>query len=367
MTGGKSYLVAVAGIACRSGGGDLSGRKLALDGLFNRQQRIGSAGDSHSLVNIGTSGKRIADSAAEACRSTAERLDLGRVIVRFVLEHEEPVLVLAVNVYLDANGACVYLLALVKVLQNTVLLELLRGEGGNIHQAEGLVVPAELVAVSLVFSVCISNVGGLDIGVVDDGAECGVAAVVGPVGVYHADLGDSRVAVLALEIILTELDIVVVHCQTVMYDKIRKLCIGLADESGQRFNGGGDSVLHFQSVVLVESALTGLNGVDEIVLDACELIIGDLSLEDVNLRVLHYRTLAGTEHLNALCSGIRALVELTRQELNGEHSLVRSQLRQVIENLVNRRLGEHCRDSRLEVLFGQLLAVVAVDNAHILN
>ena len=95
-----------------------------------------------------------------------------------VLEHEEPVLVLAVNVDLDADGACVDLFAFVEILQDTILLELFRSEGSDIHQAQRLVVSAKLVAVCLVFSVCICDVGGLDIRVVDDGAECGVAAVV---------------------------------------------------------------------------------------------------------------------------------------------------------------------------------------------
>ena len=172
---------------------------------------------------------------------------------------------------------------------------------------------------------------------------------------------------LALEVFLAELDIVVVHRKAVLYDKIRKLCVSFADEARERFNGGGDSVLYFQGVVLVETALAGLNGVDEVVLDARELIIGYLSPEDVDLSVLYNRALARAEHLNALCSGIRTLVELTRQELDREHSLVCGSFGQVVEHLVNRRLGEHRRDSCLEILFGQLLAVVAVDNAYILD
>ena len=367
VTGSKTDLVAVAGVARSGSGGYLSGRELTLDGLFDRQQRVGSAGDSHCLVYIGTSGKRVADSAAETCRSAAERLDFGRVVVGLVLEHEEPVLVPAVNVYLDADGACVDLLAFVEILQNAVFLELFRGEGSDVHEAQRLVVAAQLVAVRLVFSVCICDVGGLDIRVVDDGAECCVAAVIRPVGVDHADLSDGRIAVLALEVILTELDIVVVHCKAVVYDEISKLGVGLVYESGEGLNAGRNGVLYFQGIVLVETALAGLDCVDEVVLDTREVFIGYLSLEHVDLSVLNNRALAGAEHLNALSRGIRTLIELTGQELNSEHALVSGGLRELVIYLVYRRLGEHGGNCGFKVLFRELFTVVAVDDPYIFD
>ena len=52
-----------------------------------------------------------------------------------------------------------------------------------------------------------------DLHIVQNGTEGSVAAVVGPVGVDQADLGDGGVAVLGLEVVLAELDVGVVHGQ----------------------------------------------------------------------------------------------------------------------------------------------------------
>ena len=50
-----------------------------------------------SLIDIGPAGKRVADAAADAGGRAAEGLDLGGVVVGLVLEHEQPVLLLAVH------------------------------------------------------------------------------------------------------------------------------------------------------------------------------------------------------------------------------------------------------------------------------
>ena len=78
-----------------------------------------------------------------------------------------------------------------------------------------------LVAAGLGAQCHVAVKGGLDqlvvdLHVVQDGAEGGVAAVVGPVGVDHADLGDGGVAVLALEVVLAELDVGMVHGQALL-------------------------------------------------------------------------------------------------------------------------------------------------------
>ena len=56
----------------------------------------------------------------------------------------------------------------------------------------------------------------VDLDIVQDGAEGGVAAVVGPVGVDHADLGDGGIAVLAFEVVLAEDDVGMVHGQALV-------------------------------------------------------------------------------------------------------------------------------------------------------
>ena len=63
--------------------------------------------------------------------------------------------------------------------------------------------------------------GGLDHGVIDldvleHGAKGGVAAMVGPVGVDDADLGDGGIAVLVLKILLAKRDVRLVRGRSAM-------------------------------------------------------------------------------------------------------------------------------------------------------
>ena len=70
-------------------------------------------------MDVGTAGERIADAPADAGGRAAEGLDLGGVVVRFVFEHQKPVLLLAVHHggYMDRAG--VDLLALVELGEQT--------------------------------------------------------------------------------------------------------------------------------------------------------------------------------------------------------------------------------------------------------
>ena len=62
--------------------------------------------------------------------------------------------------------------------------------------------------------------GVVDLHVVQNGAEGGVAAVVGPVGVDHLDLGDGGVPLLRAEILLAELDVAQVHGEALLVDEL---------------------------------------------------------------------------------------------------------------------------------------------------
>ena len=95
------------------------------------------------------------------------------------------------------------------------------------------------------------------------------------------------------EVILTELDIVVVPLQGRSVRRISKLGVGLVYESGESLNAGRNGVLYFQGIVLVEAALAGLDRVDEVVLDTREFVVGDLTLEHVDLSVLNNRRSPG--------------------------------------------------------------------------
>ena len=134
MAGGKADLVAVGRIARRRGLRELSLGELAGKGLRKRLARVAAARDAHRLMDIGAAGKRVTDAAADAGGRTAEGLDLGGVVVRFVLEHQQPVLLLAVHLGGNVDGAGVDLLALVELGEKAAGFERLRADGRNVHE-----------------------------------------------------------------------------------------------------------------------------------------------------------------------------------------------------------------------------------------
>ena len=158
--------------------------------------RIAGTGDAHGLIDVRAAGQGVADAAADAGRRAAEGLDLGGVVVRLVLEEEQPVLVLAVHVNLDLDGTGVDLLALVETREGPPLLEILRTDGAHVHEADGFLVAPKLVTH---VQVCIE--GGLhdlviDLDVGEFGTEGRVTTMIGPVGIDHLHLGDGRIAML---------------------------------------------------------------------------------------------------------------------------------------------------------------------------
>ena len=66
----------------------------------------------------------------------------------------------------------------------------------------------------------------------------------------------------------------------------------------------------------------GIDGVDDEGFDACEIIVGESAGEDDDFGGKYGRAVFSGENLDALGGGIRALVELAGQVLDGEGGLV---------------------------------------------
>ncbi len=226
LAGREADLVAVGGVAGRGGAHELALRQLALERLARGDGGVGRAGDAHGLVDVAAPRQRVADRAADAGGRAAEGLDLGGVVVGLVLEEEEPVLVGPVDVDLHLDGAGVDLLRLVEVGEDALVLEVLGADRAHVHEGDG-----PLVALQLAAHLEVALEGGpdhvvVDLDVVELGAEGGVAAVVRPVRVDHLDLGDRRVAPLALEVVLAEADVGEVHGKAALLDEGLQLRLG---------------------------------------------------------------------------------------------------------------------------------------------
>ena len=364
LPGGKTDLVAVAGIAGGGGGHQLALGQLAGHRFGNRLQRVGSAGDAHRLIHIAASGQRVADGTADAGGGTAERLDLGGVVVGFVLEQEQPILQFAVHIALNFDGAGVDLLALVQVFQYAALLQRLGGDGGAVHQGAVL-----LVAPGFGAQCHIAVKGSLhhlvvDLHIVQNGAEGGVAAVVGPVGVDQANLGDGGVAVFAAEILLAEHDVGVVHRQALLVAEGFQRGVVQRGKAVQRFHLGGNGKFHLQGGALCEVCLACLHRVDDILLDGGEVLLGQIAVQQIDAGAAHVGALALAQQLDALAGRVGALVKLTGQVLHGKN--VRCGGQSVVGH-VYRRLAENGGDRLFKQGFVDALDIVAVHQTQVLQ
>ena len=136
--GGQADLVAVGGVARCCGLGELLLGDLAGKRFAQGPRRVRCAAHAHRCIDVRSAGERIADDAAGAGGCAAEGLDLGRMIVGFVLEEKQPGFFLAVDIYGHLDGAGVDLVGFVQLVHLALLLELFGCDGAQVHQADGL-------------------------------------------------------------------------------------------------------------------------------------------------------------------------------------------------------------------------------------
>ena len=118
----QTDLVAVGRKACCCRGDELALRQLAGKRFDHGDQRICRTRYAHRLVNVAATRKRVADRATYAGCRAAEGLDLRGVIVRFVLEEVEPILLFTVHIHLHLHGTGVDLLGFVEVREDALAL-----------------------------------------------------------------------------------------------------------------------------------------------------------------------------------------------------------------------------------------------------
>ena len=333
----------------------LSGRSYVYQAM-----RVTGAGDTHGLVHVAAARERVADGAAHAGGGTAEGLDLGRVVVGLVLKQEQPVLVLAVDIDLHLDGAGVDLLGLVDIGHDAGLLKVLGADGAHVHEADGLGVAAEFVAHLHVAVEGLLHHGVVDRHVVQDGAEGGVAAVVGPVGVDHADLGDGGVAVLIAEVLLAEGDVCLVHGKAAIGDKGGKAGLVELAEAVEHLDGLGLGSLHVQRLGQVERGDARLDGVHHVVLDGIDGGLVQSARDHIDLGGAHGGALALADELHALAGGVGALVKLARQEFDGKDGAIACG--EFVVGHIDLGLAKDGRHAGAEKLLVDALDVVAVDD-----
>ena len=361
----QSDLVAVARIARRGllrndALGQFSGK-----GLRHRQVNVSRARHAHRLIDVAAARQRVADGAAQTGRSPAERFDLGRMVVGFVLELQQPLLGPPVDIDVDIDRAGVVLLRDLQIVQQAFLPEVARADGRHIHQAEALVLTAQFAADTQVqrqriFDLLLGE-RLLDGDALQLGREGRVAAVVAPVSVEDAQLGFVGIAPLRTEVFHHLAQVVGVHRQTHRLAVRLQFGIRHLPEPFERPDG-----LHFGLLHVAEHRkvlLTRFDGVDVVMPDLRQLLVGRLVIENEQPRRADVDPGLGIDQPHAVDGRSGALVELPGQILHGDILAPREVER------VGHRVGHHLAENRIAALFQQLFAeaekVVDAEQAHL--
>ena len=368
LAGRQANLVAVGAVACGCLRHDLALGQLALQRLRDRRARVGSAGHAHGLVHVAASRQRVADAAADAGCGTTEGFDLGGVVVRFVLEQEQPILLFAIHIHLHLDGAGVDFLGFVKVLQNPLGLEVLGADRANVHEAHRLAVAAELMADLQVFVERLLHHGVIDCHIGETRAERRVAAVVRPIRVDDLDFGNRGVAVLSIgEILAAELCICQIHRQATVVDELLQLVVRVVAEAVDDLDWLRLGHGHAKRRAGVKTRLACLHRVDDVLLDGGDVRVAQVSGEHIHDGGTHGGAIALADELDAFAGGVGTLVELAGQEFGGEHHVILAHGGHRFGGVIGLRLAEHGGDARMEQVLRDSFHIVTVDHPQILQ
>ena len=366
LTGGKTDLVAIRGITGGGGGDQFALWELAFERFGNRNGRISSTGYTHGLIHVGAARKRVSDAAADAGCRTTKRFDFRRMVVGFVLEQEQPILIMAIHINLHLDSAGVDFFGFVKILQNTVLLEPLRADGAHIHKAYGLFVAAKLVTHLKILIERGLHGRVVNLHIIKLRAERGVTAMIGPIRVDHLDFRDCRITLFLGEVSTAELQISQIHGQATIDDELLEIGVAHGAETFDDFHLARYRHLRLQRGLGFQRSFARLDRVDHIMLDGGDIGVAQLAFKCIHLGGTNSRALSLGDQLNAFASGIRTLVELAGQILNGEHC-IGTEIRQVGVNVVHLRFAEYGRRGLSEQLFADAFHVVSVDETDVLQ
>jgi len=101
-------------------------------------------------------------------------------------------------------------------------------------------------------------------------------AVIGPIGVDHADLGQGGVPALFPEIIPAEAQVVPVHGEPVAADEVFRLPVRHMDKAGDGLHAVGHLVAQSKRGNGVQGSLAALHRVDDEFFDRRDLVPGQI-------------------------------------------------------------------------------------------
>ena len=288
------------------------------------------------------------------------------MVVGFVLEQEQPILIMAIHINLYLDGAGVDFFGFIKILQNAVLLEPLRADGAHIHEAYRLFVAAKLVTHLKILIERGLHGRVIDLHIIKLCAERGVTAMIGPIRVDHLDFRDRRITLFLGEVSTAELQISQIHGQATIDDELLEIGVAHGAEAFDDLHLARYRHLRFQRGLGFQRSFARLDRVDHIMLDGGDIGVAQLAFKRIHFGGTNSRTLSLGDQLNAFAGGIRTLVELAGQILHSKHN-IRTEIRQIGGNIIDLRLTEHGRGSLCEQFLANAFHVITIDETHILQ
>ena len=155
---------------------------------------------------------------------------------------------------------------------------------------------------------------------VDVGGEGGVTAVVGPVGIHHADFRDGGVALfLVSEIALQEFQIVQIHGKTKIVQQRCQRGFIHDDEALHGGDGLGRGVDRCQGFRQLQRCLTAFHRVDDVLFEGGNLRFGKGTVQRIDLGGADPGTIPLRNDLDTLGGRVGTLIKLTGQCLHGKY------------------------------------------------
>ena len=198
----------------------------------------------------------------------------------------------------------------------------------------------------------------------ETGQEGGMAAVVGPIGVDHTQLGDSRVAPLLVpEIPLAEQEILRRHGEAHALPISLHLFRLHGDKSSHPRHIGGTGGGHIQGLGLVKGGQPGFHRIDQILLDPLHIRRRQLPFQADHPGGEHPGPFPLGEELNTLGGRIRPLVVLAGQILHGENLPTRLEGQGLVIYHIGVWFGKDGPPRPREFAGGEPLNIVSVEDA----
>ncbi len=121
LSGCQANLVTIRTVPRRSRRHNFPLRQFAPQCFRNRRKRVARTRHTHRGIHIGTSAQRVTDCPAHTGCRAAERFNLRRMVMCFVLEQKQPFFRTAFRFHVNFHRAGIDFLRFVQLFQLTLL------------------------------------------------------------------------------------------------------------------------------------------------------------------------------------------------------------------------------------------------------